>query len=76
MSEDQPRKQEIDLNVRFQKPPPRPVKVHRVRDIAWLFVASAIIGTVFQSTILVGVVFCAALVLYIVGGPAVKRQRQ
>lgn len=71
----EPRKQEIDLTVRFAQPPPRPAKVHRVRDTAWILVACGIIGAVFRSSIVFGVVFCAAMVLYIVGGPVVRNQR-
>lgn len=75
MTDQRPRKQEIDVNVFFTQPPPRPAKVHRARDIAWILIACAIIGTVFRSSIVFAVVACVAIVLYIVGGPVARTRR-
>ena len=75
MTDQQPRKQEIDVNVRFAQPPPRQAKVHRFRDIAWIVIACGIIGAVFKSSVVFAVAACVAIVLYIVGGPAVRTRK-
>lgn len=69
----QPRKQEMDVNVSFKQPPPRPAKVHRARDIAWITIAAGLVGTAVHSSTVFAVVACASIVLYVVGGPIVRK---
>ena len=48
----------------------------RFRDVVWVLLACAILGTVFRSSLVFLVASIFFVLLYMIGGPVVKRQRQ
>jgi len=59
---------EVNLNVSFTPAPPTPRRQHRVRDIFWLLVASALIGlAAVERSVVFSTVFGVAIVLYVIG---------
>ncbi len=57
--------QKHELHISFEPAPPKPKKVHRARDVCWLILASGLIGTVFHSSAVFGIVAGLSIVLYI-----------
>ena len=56
---------EVNLYVTFNPAPPKPRRRHPWREIFWIVLAAALIGTVSGSSVVFGVVAGIAVLLYI-----------
>lgn len=56
---------DLNVNIGFTPKPPKPPKRHPIIDIMAIFFASALIGTVAQSSVVFAVVCAACIIAYV-----------